>query len=65
MLIPSLDLDFLNSDTEISFGANLSPKIQSCPFCLEFGVHSISRILIGNPDSKFSNSNPKSIFEQI
>ena len=46
MLIPNPDLDFRNFDPKIHFWANLGPKIQSCPFCLEIGTHGISRMLI-------------------
>ena len=34
---------------------NLGQKIQSCPFCLKIGAHSISRMLIPNPDLDFWN----------
>ena len=46
-------LRFWNSDPKIHFWANLGSKIQSCPFCLKSGSHSISRMLIPNPDLDF------------
>ena len=35
------------------------PKIQSCPFSLKIGAHSISRMLVSNPDLDFWNFDPK------
>ena len=49
-IFPNLDQI---SNPKIHFWANLGPKIQSCPFCLKIGTHSISRILIPNPDLDF------------
>ena len=37
------------------FWGNLGTKIQSSPFYLKIGTHSISRMLIPNPDSNFWN----------
>ena len=55
---------FWNFDLKIHIWANLGPKIQSCLFCLKIGAHSISRMLIPNPDLDFWNSNLQSIFGQ-
>ena len=55
-IFPNLDQI---SNPKIHFWANLGPKIQSCPFCLKIGTHSISRMLIPNPDLDFWNSDPK------
>ena len=44
---------------KIYFWANLSPKIQGCLFCLKIGTHSISRMLIPNPDLDFWKFHPK------
>ena len=44
---------------KIYFWANLGPKIQSCPFCLNIGAQSISRMPIPNPDLDFWNLDPK------
>ena len=38
---------------------NLGWKIKSCPFCLNIGAHSISRMLILNPDLDVWNFDPK------
>ena len=59
VLISNPDLDFWNSALKIHFWAKLSPKIQSCPFCLKIGAHYISRMLIPNPDLDFWNFDPK------
>ena len=41
------------------FGQILGPKIQSCLLCLKIGAHSISRMLIPNPNLHCWNFNPK------
>ena len=46
MLILNFELDSWNSDPNIHFWGNLGRKSQSCLFCLNFGTHVISRILI-------------------
>ena len=43
-------------------GVNLGPKIQSCPFCLKIGAHSVLRMLIPNPDLDFWNFDPENHF---
>ena len=53
---------FWNFDLKIHIWANLGPKIQSCLFCLKIGAHSISRMLIPNPDLDFWNFDPKIYF---
>ena len=65
ILIPNPDLDFWNFDPKIHFWANLSPKIQSCPFYLKIGTHGTSRMLILIPTLVFWTSNPKFLFGQI
>ena len=52
-------LRFLRFRPPNPFLGNLGPKIQKCPFCLKIGAHSISRILISNPDLNFWNFDPK------
>ena len=52
-------LKFLKFRPKIYFWANLGPKIRSCLFCLKIGAHSISWMLIPNPDLDFYNFNPK------
>ena len=52
-------LNFRNSDSKNHFWGNLVPKIQSCLLCLKIGAHSISWILITNPDLDFLNFDPK------
>ena len=47
------------SNLKIHFSANLGPKFQSCLFCLKIGAHSISRMLISNPDLDFWSFDPK------
>ena len=42
-----------------------TPKIQSCPFCLKIGSHSILEVLIPNPGLELRNSDPKTLFGQI
>ena len=59
VLIPNPELDFWNSDPNISFWANLGPKIQSCWFCLKIGTHGITRMLISKPDLDFWNFDTK------
>ena len=53
LLIPNADVHFSNSEPNIAFRASLGPKIQSSLFCLKIGAHSISRMLIPNPDLDF------------
>ena len=55
-------LRFSKFDSKIYLWANLGPKIQSCPFCLKIGAHSVSRMLILNPDLDFWNFDPKIYF---
>ena len=52
-------LRFSKFDSKIHLWANLGPKIQSCPFCLKIGAHSVSRMLILNPDLDFWNFDPR------
>ena len=52
-------LRFLKFWPQNPLWANLGPKLESCPFCLKIGTHSISRILIPNPDLDFANFDPK------
>ena len=52
-------LRFLKFSSQNPFLGKLGPKIQSCPFCLKIGAHSISRMLIPNPDLGFWNFDPK------
>ena len=40
----------------------LTPYFQSCLFCLKIDAHSISRMLIPNPDLDFWNFEPKICF---
>ena len=44
------------------FPQYLGQKIQSCPFWLKIGTHSILEVLIPNPDLDFWNSNSKTHF---
>ena len=62
MLILNPDLDFWNLDPKVHFWANLGQKIQSCPFCLKIGAHSITRMLIPKPDFDFGNFDTKTHF---
>ena len=55
-------LRFLKFWPQNLFWANLGPKIQSCPFCLKVGAHSISRMLIPNLDLDIWNFDPKIYF---
>ena len=59
MLIPNTNLDFWSFDSKVYFWANLSPKVQNCPFGLKIGARSISRMLILNPHLDFRNFDPK------
>ena len=55
-------LRFLKFWPQNLFWANLGPKIQSCPFCLKVGAHSISRMLIPNLDLDIWSFDPKIYF---
>ena len=51
-----------NFNPKIHFWANLGLKIQSFLFCLKIGTHSISWMLIPDPDLDFWNFDPKNLF---
>ena len=53
---------FLKFRPQNPFLGKFGPKIQRCPFCLNIGTHSISRMLIPNPDLDIWNFDPKTHF---
>ena len=52
-------LRFFKFNPKIHFRANLSQKVQNCPFCLEIAAPSVSRMLIPNLELHFLNFNSK------